>query len=88
MSGAAMVVQAIADEGVSSVFGYSGGAVLPIYDAVFLYNEEQTRLGRPQLPLIVPANEQAAGSWPPVTRVPPDRWALPWSLPGRAPPTW
>ncbi len=61
MSGAAMVVQAIADEGVSSVFGYSGGAVLPIYDAVFLYNEEQTRLGLPQLPLIVPANEQAAG---------------------------
>ncbi len=61
MSGAAMVVQAIADEGVSSIFGYSGGAVLPIYDAVFLYNAEQTRLGRPLLPLIVPANEQAAG---------------------------
>jgi acetolactate synthase-1/2/3 large subunit len=61
MSGAAMVVQAIADEGLSSIFGYSGGAVLPVYDAVFLYNAEQTRLGRPQLPLIVPANEQAAG---------------------------
>ncbi|MEO6186103.1 MAG: biosynthetic-type acetolactate synthase large subunit [Steroidobacteraceae bacterium] len=61
MSGAAMVVQAIADQGVSSIFGYSGGAVLPIYDAVFLYNEEQVRLGRRQLPLIVPANEQAAG---------------------------
>ncbi len=30
MSGAAMVVQAIADEGVSSIFGYSGGAVLPM----------------------------------------------------------
>jgi acetolactate synthase-1/2/3 large subunit len=61
MSGAAMVVQAIADEGVSAIFGYSGGAVLPCYDAVFLYNEEQARLGRRQLPLIVPANEQAAG---------------------------
>jgi acetolactate synthase I/II/III large subunit len=61
MTGSAMVVQAIADEGVSAIFGYSGGAVLPIYDAVFLYNEEQTRLGRRQLPLIVPANEQAAG---------------------------
>jgi acetolactate synthase-1/2/3 large subunit len=61
MTGAAMVVQAIADEGVSSIFGYSGGAVLPVYDAVFLYNAEQVRLGRPQLPLIVPANEQAAG---------------------------
>jgi acetolactate synthase-1/2/3 large subunit len=61
MTGAAMVVQAIADEGVSSIFGYSGGAVLPVYDAVFLYNAEQVRLGRPMLPLIVPANEQAAG---------------------------
>ncbi|HXR52766.1 MAG TPA: hypothetical protein VN762_11555, partial [Steroidobacteraceae bacterium] len=61
MTGAQMVVQAIADEGVSAIFGYSGGAVLPCYDAVFLYNAEQTRQGRRQLPLIVPANEQAAG---------------------------
>jgi acetolactate synthase-1/2/3 large subunit len=61
MSGASMVVQAIADEGVTAIFGYSGGAVLPCYDAVFLYNEQQARLGRRQLPLIVPANEQAAG---------------------------
>ncbi len=61
MTGAAMVVQAIADEGVSAIFGYSGGAVLPTYDAVFLYNEVQTKAGRRQLPLIVPANEQAAG---------------------------
>ncbi len=61
MTGAAMVVQAIADEGTSAIFGYSGGAVLPCYDAVFLYNEAQVASGRPQLPLIVPANEQAAG---------------------------
>jgi acetolactate synthase-1/2/3 large subunit len=33
MSGAQMVVQAVADEGPSAIFGYSGGAVLPIYDA-------------------------------------------------------
>jgi acetolactate synthase I/II/III large subunit len=61
MSGAQMVVQAIADEGLTAIFGYSGGAVLPIYDAVFLYNEEQRRQGRRELPLIVPANEQGAG---------------------------
>jgi acetolactate synthase-1/2/3 large subunit len=61
MSGAQMVVQAVADEGLSAIFGYSGGAVLPIYDAVFLYNEEQARSGHRQLPLIVPANEQGAG---------------------------
>src|SRR5688572_29890612 len=61
MSGAAMVVQAIADEGTSVMFGYSGGAVLPCYDAVFLYNAAQVAAGKAQLPLIVPANEQAAG---------------------------
>jgi acetolactate synthase I/II/III large subunit len=61
MSGAQMVVQVVADEGPSAIFGYSGGAVLPVYDAVFLYNEEQARQGCRQLPLIVPANEQGAG---------------------------
>ena len=33
----------------------------PVYDAVFLYNEQQATRGRRQLPLIVPANEQGAG---------------------------
>jgi acetolactate synthase I/II/III large subunit len=61
LSGSQMVVQVIADEGLTAIFGYSGGAVLPIYDAVFLYNEEQRRQGRRELPLIVPANEQGAG---------------------------
>ena len=34
MTGAEMVVQALADQGVSDVFGYPGGAVLPIYDEI------------------------------------------------------
>jgi acetolactate synthase-1/2/3 large subunit len=61
MSGARMIMQVLADEGVTAIFGYSGGAILPTYDAVFLYNEEAVRSGRPQIPLIVPANEQGAG---------------------------
>ena len=35
MSGAEMVVKALVDQGVEVVFGYPGGAVLPIYDALF-----------------------------------------------------
>ena len=35
MTGAEMVVQALKDQGVEVVFGYPGGAVLPIYDAIF-----------------------------------------------------
>jgi acetolactate synthase-1/2/3 large subunit len=35
MTGAEMVVQAMLDQGVEYLFGYPGGAVLPIYDAMF-----------------------------------------------------
>jgi acetolactate synthase I/II/III large subunit len=35
MSGAEMVIRALADQGVEHLFGYPGGAVLPIYDALF-----------------------------------------------------
>ncbi|MCS4504550.1 Acetolactate synthase large subunit [wastewater metagenome] len=62
MSGAEMVVQVLADEGVDTVFGYSGGAILPTYDAVFRYNERQRGdTGGAPMNLVVPANEQGAG---------------------------
>ncbi len=38
MTGAEMVVRALADQGVQHIFGYPGGAVLPIYDALFQQN--------------------------------------------------
>ena len=34
LSGAEMVVQSLVDQGVKQVFGYPGGAVLDIYDAL------------------------------------------------------
>jgi acetolactate synthase-1/2/3 large subunit len=57
LTGAEVVVQVLADEGVGSVFGYSGGAILPTYDAIFRFNKEHGD----KMPLIVPANEQGAG---------------------------
>ncbi|MFN3294256.1 MAG: acetolactate synthase 3 large subunit [Gemmobacter sp.] len=39
MTGAKMVVQALKDQGVEVVFGYPGGAVLPIYDEIFQQND-------------------------------------------------
>ncbi|MBI4558448.1 MAG: biosynthetic-type acetolactate synthase large subunit [Candidatus Hydrogenedentes bacterium] len=59
MSGADMVLQVLADEGVDTIFGYSGGAILPTYDAIFRYNASPTR--QRDIRLIVPANEQGAG---------------------------
>ncbi|MDQ2082566.1 acetolactate synthase 3 large subunit [Xanthobacteraceae bacterium Astr-EGSB] len=35
MTGAEMVIAALADQGVEHLFGYPGGSVLPIYDALF-----------------------------------------------------
>ena len=62
MTGADMVIQVLADEGVDTIFGYSGGAILPTYDAVFRYNDaHQKDNGAAAIPLIVPANEQGAG---------------------------
>lgn len=68
LTGADIVVQVLADEGVDVVFGYSGGAILPVYDAVFRYNHEHKHNNGAAaaesgdvLPLIVPANEQGAG---------------------------
>src|ERR671922_1776059 len=46
MTGAEMVIQALADQGVEHVFGYPGGAVLPIYDALFQQQKVQHILVR------------------------------------------
>jgi acetolactate synthase-1/2/3 large subunit len=59
MSAADIIIQVLADEGVDTIFGYSGGAILPTYDAIFRYNGERPK--QEQIQLIVPANEQGAG---------------------------
>ncbi|MSO65306.1 MAG: acetolactate synthase 3 large subunit [Alphaproteobacteria bacterium] len=38
LNGAELVIKALVDQGVDTVFGYPGGAVLPIYDAIFKQN--------------------------------------------------
>ncbi len=35
ITGAEIVIRALVDQGVDTLFGYPGGAVLPIYDALF-----------------------------------------------------
>jgi acetolactate synthase-1/2/3 large subunit len=46
MTGAEMVIQALTDQGVQHVFGYPGGAALPIYDAMFQQDAVQHILVR------------------------------------------
>ena len=38
LTGAEIVLKALSDQGVDVIFGYPGGAVLPIYDALFKQN--------------------------------------------------
>ena len=52
MTGAEMVLRALADQGVEHIFGYPGGAVLPIYDEIF----QQDRVKH-----ILVRHEQGAG---------------------------
>jgi len=52
MSGAAMIVRALIDHGVKHIFGYPGGAVLPIYDEIFQQSDVEHILVR---------HEQGAG---------------------------
>ena len=59
MTGADMIVQVLADEGVNTVFGYSGGAILPTYDAIFRHNAARPK--DEEVRLVVPATEQGAG---------------------------
>lgn len=39
LTGAEIILKALADQGVEVIFGYPGGAVLPIYDAIFQQNQ-------------------------------------------------
>ena len=52
MTGAAMIVRALVDHDVQHIFGYPGGAVLPIYDEIFQQSEVEHILVR---------HEQGAG---------------------------
>ena len=61
MTGAEIVIETLAQEGVNTVFGYTGGYILPVYDALFRYNAERESCKDEQIRLIVPANEQGAG---------------------------
>jgi acetolactate synthase-1/2/3 large subunit len=51
LSGAQILVETLVEQGVEVIFGYPGGAVLPIYDAIF---------GHPSLRHILVRHEQAA----------------------------
>ena len=56
ISGSEAVIKSLLEEGVDTIFGYPGGAIMPIYDALYDYDQqvthyltrhEQARINRP-----------------------------------------
>ncbi|MET3245834.1 glyoxylate carboligase [Burkholderia sp. OAS925] len=85
MSGADIILRVLAEQGVDTLFGYSGGAILPTYDAVFRFNEACASHPERQIRFIVPANEQAAGFMAAgYARERAEKWAYSWSRPDLA----
>ncbi|MEO0974134.1 MAG: thiamine pyrophosphate-binding protein, partial [Pseudomonadota bacterium] len=58
LSGAEVIVEVLRQEQVRHVFGYSGGAILPTFDAVFRHNADAA--DEHTIEMVVPANEQGA----------------------------
>ena len=52
ISGAEAVLRCLLEEGVDTIFGYPGGAIMPVYDALYHYQDE--------LRHILPRHEQGA----------------------------
>lgn len=66
LSGASMIVRSLIDEGVKHIFGYPGGSVLDIYDAlhvILVLNTYSFATNKPPY------------TWPMATPVPRVKWA-------------
>ena len=77
LTGAEIVVECLKEQGVDTVFGYPGGAILNIYDALYQHQDEITH--------ILTSHEQGASH---AADGPPARWACVWPHPARVLPIW
>lgn len=80
LTGAEIVVECLKEQGVDTVFGYPGGAILNIYDALYQHQDEITH--------ILTSHEQGASHAADGYARPPAGWACAWPHPVRAPPIW
>ena len=82
LTGAQILMECLLEQGVDTVFGYPGGAVLNIYDALYQY--------RDRIRHITTAHEQAAAHGAERRAMPEPAEGRGSALPppGREPPTW
>ena len=67
MQGCEALLQVLADEGVDTIFGYSGGAILPTYDASFSLQRRKRRQRRAHQAWSFRLTSRVRDSWPPAT---------------------
>ena len=41
MTGAEILMRSLIDQGVTTLFGYPGGAIMPVYDALYKYKDKE-----------------------------------------------
>ena len=70
MNGSEMVVEALKNEGVEVVFGYPGGAIMNVYDAIYKQNHFRHILARHEQAAVHSADGYARASGPAIIRVP------------------
>mgnify|MGYP000007780550 CR=1 FL=1 len=80
LTGAEIVVECLKEQGVDTVFGYPGGAILNIYDALYQHQDEITH--------ILTSHEQGASHAADGYARATGRWVCAWPHPVRAPPIW
>ncbi|NMA23016.1 MAG: acetolactate synthase large subunit, partial [Spirochaetales bacterium] len=44
LSGAQIIIECLLEQGVDTIFGYPGGAVLPLYDALYQYRDRMRHI--------------------------------------------
>ena len=80
LNGSEILIECLKEQGVKTVFGYPGGAILNIYDALYKHQDEITH--------ILTSHEQGASHAADGYVEPPEKSAYVWLLPVQARPTW
>ena len=80
LTGAEIIVECLKEQGVDTVFGYPGGAILNVYDALYKYRDEITH--------VLTSMNRALPMRRTVMPELPERWAFVWPPPVRGLRTW
>ena len=80
LTGSQVVIECLKEQGVDTVFGYPGGAILNVYDELYKHSDE--------IHHVLTSHEQGASHAADDMRVPPAKSVCVWLLPDRVQQIW